>query len=475
MFEQLESQQRLTRNQRVIILVTIIAGVLEFFDYFLIGFVLPLITKTWKLTFLEGAIILLSSGVGGILGAYFCGYLADKIGRRPMFIATVCIFSLSTGLMALTPENSWLFLTICRIGVGLGFGGLYAVDMTLVQEYVPTSRRGFITGLATVFVPIGVVLGGLLGASLSPLIGWRGLFVIGLLPALLALPVRSWIPESPRWLLRHGKLEEARRSLAWALQIPPEEVRLPAPDSALPVERTKWTELFQHPRSLLLSWLGNLGMQTGAYGIVLWYPTLLLIILKLHDKTTTPVQALYLSVWVSLGGLAGRLLFSYLSERLGRRPSSVIVLLGSALLVVLTAMNARVFWGSVPVFLLLLIAGNIFIDGGFAVIGPYAAEVWPTRLRASGLGSAYGFGGVGKIIGPLGLALIVGASNPINPQASLGGILPAFVFLAAFYLFGALVYGLLGFETKGRSIEEIDKQMTPGPGDTQRHGVLPQQ
>src|SRR5260370_42652085 len=140
MLEQLESQQRLTRNQRMIVWAAIIAVVLEFFDYFLIGFVLPIITKIWKLTFLEGAIIFLSSGVGGILGAYFWGYLADKIGRRAVFIATVCTFSLSTGLMALTPEYSSLFLPICRIGPDFGFAWLYAASLTLVQAHVPTFR-----------------------------------------------------------------------------------------------------------------------------------------------------------------------------------------------------------------------------------------------------------------------------------------------------------------------------------------------
>lgn len=460
MFEQLDSQRRLTGHQRLVISTAIIADVLEFFDYFLIGFVLPLITKTWSLNFLQGAIIFLASGIGALVGAYLWGYIADRSGRRVVFIATVVTFSVATGLMALTPENSWLFLSICRVGVGFGFGGLYAVDLTLVQEFIPTSRRGFISGLVTVFVPFGTVLGSLLGASLSPSIGWRGLFVIGLLPALFALAIRVWVPESPRWLLRNGKPEEARRSLAWALEVPLEQVQMPDQVADTPVRRTKWRELFQYPRSVALSWLGNLGMQTGAYGVVLWYPTLLFLLLKSHDKSATVQTALYLSILVSLGGFVGRLLFSYLSERIGRRISSIIVCCGAAIMVFASALFSRNFIGNFPVFLLLLIVAYIFVDGGFSVIGPYSAEVWPARLRASGMGSAYGFGGFGKIIGPLGLALIVGASNPVNPAANLKGLLPAFAFLAAFYLFGALIYAVLGFETRGRSIEEIDRTLS---------------
>jgi MFS transporter, putative metabolite:H+ symporter len=97
------------------------------------------------------------------------------------------------------------------------------------------------------------------------------------------------------------------------------------------------------------------------------------------------------------------------------------------------------------------------------VVGPYAAEVWPAHLRTSGMGSAYGFGGIGKVIGPLGLALIVGSSNVVKPEASVEHILPAFVYLAAWFAMAGAVYLFLGIETRGRSIEEIDRSLTGAP------------
>ena len=84
------------------------------------------------------------------------------------------------------------------------------------------------------------------------------------------------------------------------------------------------------------------------------------------------------------------------------------------------------------------------------------AEVWPSRLRASGMGLGYGVGNLGKIIGPLGLALIIGSSNFVNPTATLDAVFPAMLFLAFWSAFGACAFWLLGIETKGRSIEEID-------------------
>jgi putative MFS transporter len=111
-------------------------------------------------------------------------------------------------------------------------------------------------------------------------------------------------------------------------------------------------------------------------------------------------------------------------------------------------------------FFVLLMCQRFFGDGSYAIIGPYIAEVWPARLRASGMGLGYGVGNLGKIIGPLGLALIIGSSNYVSPKATLDAIVPAFLFLAFWYALAATAFWLVGFETKGRSIEEIDASLT---------------
>ena len=143
--------------------------------------------------------------------------------------------------MALTPHGTWIYLLVCRFIVGFGVTGLYSVDITLMQEFTGSQKRGWITGLTTTMLPAGFLLGALLGTFATPYIGWRGLFAVGLLPALLTLYIRAFVPELPHWLLRRGRLDEARRSLAWALMIDPREVTLPA--VAPPVERTRWIEL----------------------------------------------------------------------------------------------------------------------------------------------------------------------------------------------------------------------------------------
>jgi len=453
MFDLLDRQVRLTGNQKKIVAAAIVGDALEFFDYFLIGFVLAFIIGPWKLTFGQSAVVLLSSGIGAILGAISWGWMADRIGRRKVFIATVLNFSVATGALCFTPDNGWVYLMLFRFFVGFGVGGLYCVDLPLVQEFMPSSKRGMIGGLVTVFIPIGVGIGAVLGAYLAPAVGWRGLFAVGVLPALATLLVRLWVPESPRWLVRQGRYEEARNSLAWAMEVDPNTLPLPTADPA-PISQSRWLDLFKHPRSLIVSWIGNLGAQTGVYGVTLWAPTLFVLLLRV-----SPAQASKMMIALTVAGVIGRISFSFLSEQLGRRASGGLLGFGAGALIVLAGVMHSTFIGGISAFWLILIAAYFFADGGFAVVGPYAAEVWPSHLRTSGMGSAYGFGGVGKIIGPLGLALIVGSHNFVKPDVPLNAIPTAFCYLGAWYILAGAVYLLLGFETKGRSIEQIDRAL----------------
>ena len=133
----------LTGNQKKIVAAAVIGDELEFFDYFLIGFVLAFIIGPWKLTFGQSAIVLMWSGIGAILGAYFWGWIADRIGRRKVFNGTVLNFSFATGMLAFTPDNGWIYLTVFRFVVGFGVGGLYCVDLPLVRNSCPrTSAAG---------------------------------------------------------------------------------------------------------------------------------------------------------------------------------------------------------------------------------------------------------------------------------------------------------------------------------------------
>ena len=455
MLEHLERQVSLTTNQWKIFAAAMIGDMLDFFDFYLIGFVLAFIIGGWHLTYGQSGAILLASGIGAPIGSVFWGWMADKVGRRRVMILTVLNFSLATGAMAFTPDHGWLFLSVCRFFVGMGVTGLYTVDVAIVQEFVPAYKRGWVTGLTTSLLPAGTLLGAVAGAYLEPSVGWRGLFVVGLLPAALTLLIRAWVPESPHWLIGKGRSEEARQSLAWALQVDPVSIQLPA--VAAKVEKTVWPELFKYPRSLAAACLTGIS-QTGTVGLSLWMTTLFVLVLK-----TDPGHASYLVIWVGAIAIFGRLFCAWMSDAIGRRPAVVISCLMAAGTMSAAGYLNDVSVGGVSVFYAMILAQSFFGSGNYAIVGPYMAEVWPARLRASGMGLGYGFGNLGKFIGPAGLAVIAGSDNFVTPKATLAALVPAMNYFALWYLVGAAAIWFIGIETKGRTIAEIDGTLTGSP------------
>ena len=455
MLDRLEQQQKLTRNQWLIAGAATLGDMLDFFDFYLIAFVLAYVVKAWNLTYGQSGAILLASGVSAPFGSLLYGWMADKVGRRSALVAAILNVSLATGAMALTPEGGWIYLVICRFLVGFGVTGLYSVDITLMQEFSPAHKRGWFTGITTTMLPAGGLLAGLLGAFAAPYIGWRGMVALGLVPAFLCLYIRYFVPESPHWLLRRGRVEEARQSLAWALQLDPAEIALPA--VVPPIEHTRWLEIFNYPRSIIAGCLTGL-TQTGSVALSLWQVTLFVMVLGI-----TPPEASKLVVWVSLSAILGRFFCSWISDAWGRRASGIFACLIAGVLMALAGYLHSVVVGGVSMFFLMIVLTNFFGSGNYSIVGPYMGEMWPARLRGSGMGFVYGVGNLGKFIGPAGLALIAGSSNYVNPAATLDALVPGFLYFASWYVLGALAFWLIGVETRGRTIEEIDAEMSAQP------------
>jgi putative MFS transporter len=462
MIERLEQQKKLTSNQWKLICTANIADLLDFFDFFLIGYVTAALTKEWQLPYWQGGAILLASGLGAVPGAFIWGWLGDRIGRRTVFLLSAVTISLATGIMVFTPGPNalipgWLFLVFFRVFVGIGNAGIFAIDLPLVQEFVPTHKRGWVSALITTLLPGGGMLAGLIASWLLPIVGWRYLFLVGLSPLVLVLMIRYWVPESPRWLIRMGRHEEARKSLAWALMIDPKDITLSAAPPAL--EKTRWLELFKYPKLVAAGCLTGL-TQTGGASLGLWGATLLVIVLN-----TTPAHAAYLMVFVGLAGIVGRFFITALIEPMGRRGAGTLVCGMAALLTVSAGYLHDVFIGTWSVYYLLLISGTFFSSAIYTVVGPYMTEIWPSRLRSSGMGMSYGVGNLGgKVLGPAGLAVIMGAGDIIKPAApNLKMLGPAFVYFASWYILGIIGFWVFGPETKGRSFEEMDTALDGAP------------
>ena len=455
MIERLEAQKKLTANQWKLICTANIADLLDFFDFFLIGYVTAALTKEWQLPYWQGGAILLASGLDAVPGAFIWGWLGDRIGRRTVFIWSAVTISLATGVMVFTPGPAalipgWLFLVFFRVFVGIGNAGIFTIDLPLVQEFIPAYKRGWVSALVTTLLPGGGMLAGLVSSWLLPLIGWRYLFLVGLSPLVLVFMIRYWVPESPRWLMRMGRMEEARKSLAWALMIDPREIALPAMVPA--TEQTRWLDLFKYPRLVAAGCLTGM-TQTGGASFGLWGATLLVIVLN-----TTPAHAAYLMVFTGLSGIIGRFFITALIEPMGRRGAGTLACGMAALLTVSAGYFYDVYVGTWSLFYVLMIAGTFFSSAIYTVVGPYMSEIWPARLRSSGMGVSYGVGNLGgKVLGPAGLAMIMGAGDIIKPAApNLKMLGPAFVYFACWYILGIIGFWVFGPETKGRTFEEMD-------------------
>jgi MFS transporter, putative metabolite:H+ symporter len=230
--------------------------------------------------------------------------------------------------------------------------------------------------------------------------------------------------------------------------VPPESLPKPAATTvSQSPSSTSFADLLAEPRLFWLTVIVWFGASTANYGVFLWGPTIVALLMGASAR-----EAALLFVVVSLTGMLGRVVFSLLPQWLGRRRCGEIMGYGIAI----TLGAAAVFYDRTllgyPAFVVLLIPAALFFDGGFSNIAPYSAEIFPVRLSARGVGLAQASNGVGKIAGPLCLALIAGTSNLVSPKATIEAVMPAFLFLAACGLALGLAFTLLGVETHGKPL-----------------------
>ena len=445
----------ITRRYVILALVTMFGAVLDLFDFFLIAFIVPVIDDEWHLTFGQATAVLLSAGVGAIAGALLWGWLGDRYGRRKPLIAGILTFSIATGLLALAPDDGWWYLALGRIVVGAGVAGVAVIAVPMTLEFTPTRMRTTMVGfVTTATVPIGILMAAVLSATLADPLGWRPLFAVGIAPAVLALFIKWYVPESPRWLIDQGRPEEARRSVAYLLMVPEESLSLDVP----PREREPeigLRQVLRHRNSVLVTSTAWFGASVAVSGLILWGPTFLKEILEIDSD-----EAALLFIWVTLGSFGGRLFFSFAPARLGRKLCGLITGLGAAPLLILAGASGESEVLGVSLFLVALVLASFFVDGGFANLAPLTPELFPTSMRTQGLGLSWAFSGLGRIMGPLVVGTMAAeGSDPIEPQATLDAMMPAFTFLGVAALVAGLVFLLMRVEPHGRDLESLSAEL----------------
>lgn len=418
--------------------------ILEFFDFLVVGYLLAALAPEWHLTYGQSALILYSGGVGSILGALVFGGLADAWGRKAQMVIGTFICAVSAGLIGLVPSGAWQAFAILRFFVGVGLTAGVTPALTVLVELTPTRHRTLLTSFYIVFASAGGLLASTTSAALMAALGWRGVAMLGIAPVFVGVLIWLYVPESVRWLAAKGRFTEARATVANYLGMPLRSVPLPAV-APLSQPRGRLSELYQHPRMFwetILIWGGS---STAAYGVYLWGPTIAAMVLKVP----VPQAAKYF-VFVALGGVLGKIVVTFLAPLMGRRPLGVVWGFGGVIALVAAGYYSDVLIGGLPLLVILLCASTFFIEGGFSNLAPYTVESYGVNLgaRASGLGQAAN--GVGKILGPLSLALIAGTSNIVSPQATADAVFPAYLFLAGCMALVGLSFLVLGVETHGR-------------------------
>jgi putative MFS transporter len=430
---------------RKLTMIRVIVGAATFFDAYTvlaIAFAVPQLVSEWKLAPSQVGMILSAGYAGQLIGALLFGWLAEKFGRLRILFFTIILFT----CMDIACLFAWgaASMIAFRFFQGIGTGGEVPVASAYINEFIGAHRRGRFFLLYEVIFPVGLMFAGAIGYFLVPVYGWRVMFIIGLVPSILTIPLRWFMPESPRWLASKGRMKEAdaivgelendvrRRGIALA------EPRPRIFDPKTPAI-SDWRELFKglyFKRTFMLCalWLCAYLVNNG---LITWLPTLYRQVFELPLQTS-----LAYGFTTSAFGVAASILCALFIDKAGRKPwYSVAFLLGALPLVILAYLGAT---SATQVLILATCAYAIIQTISFSLY-LYSAELYPTRLRSIGTGLGSAWLRIGSSIGPI----LVGSVMVDF------GIEYVFATFAVVAVLGGIVTIRFAVETKGRVLEEL--------------------
>ena len=375
------------------LLVVVLCAVIVFVDGFdaqAMGYVGPALVRDLHISRAILGTAISAGLVGMMAGALIFGPLADRIGRKPVLVASVLVFGVGSILTAFATSVEQL--SVLRALTGLGMGGAMPNAIALTSEYMPHRARPMgVTGMFCGF-SLGAAVGGLIAASLIPRYGWPSVFLVGgITPLMVAVAAMLWLPESIRFLLLKGNADD--RVAVYLTRIAP-RIELPRVVAGAADHGGKglvW-QLFAHQRGVVtvLVWVVYFMTLLNVYFLTNWLPTIMI------DAGIADTAAIRITSLFQIGGIAGALVLGVIVARY----RSFVILAASFVWATVWIAVTGMAGSSVPLLIVTVFCSGIGVIGGQTIAHALTSEFYPTAIRSTGVGWALGIGRVGSIIGP---------------------------------------------------------------------------
>ncbi|CAM3597361.1 Benzoate transport protein [Pseudomonas reidholzensis] len=382
------------------------------YDLVIYGSVLPHLMTEWNLTPAEAGMLGSSSMLGMMFGAVILGTSADRLGRRPVILFCVALFSVAAFINAFAYDATTF--GICRFLTGVGLGGVVPNLVTILKEMAPTQYRNRLINLMLSFFAVGGLLSALAGMYLIPLLGWHSPFYIAGL-SLLSLPLLyKTLPESVAYLVQRDRQEQVAKLLKRInpAHQPTGPVRYQV-ETVSNTAGTAMASLFSDARAVatLMVWVAFGMCMLMVYGLNTWLP-------KLMNSGGYPLgSSIAFLLVMNIGALIGQLASGFIADRWGCKPTLLLFFALSAVSISLLGVRP----GPATLYLILLIAGGATV-GCLSVVHTLAADIYPAVARSTGVSMAAAVGRCGAVAGPLLGGYLFSLSLPFEQNFLLFGL-----------------------------------------------------
>ncbi len=384
------------------VVLSVLGHALDSFDLLILGFMLPWITKDLGISTVEGTSLITATLCGSVIGGVIFGILSDRYGRVRVLSWTILLFAFFTGLCSLAQH--YTDMLIYRIAAGVGLGGEFGIGMTLVSEAWPSRYRAQAASYVAVGWQMGALLAAIIVPILVPIIGWRGMFAIGVIPSIVSFVARRKVSEPTLFIIKKTSKSYLKPI---ALMFKDKEA----------LKRTFALAIMCSVQNF------------GYYGLMTWLPNYLT-----KNMGYSLTRSASWTVATIAGMCFGILIFGWLADKFGRRPTFFAFQIGSAIMVVVYAHLQS------PIAL--LIGGavmGVFVNGMYGGFGALMSELFPTEVRSTAQNVLFNFG---RAVGGTGPMIIATLSANYSFMAAM-------ILLSGIYVIDLIVTALLVPETKG--------------------------